>query len=290
MLAYFLLLACAVSLAAQESLTLTHDSGAPVYIFRHPDAFGNDWRNQRFTAPIDGQLIGAYFCFGGRSDEFTTGTPKPVWQVWSGDTSGLPVTSLGTLEHPTTIPIAYHHLDSTWVDSLAPWTYTDLSSMSLAFSTGDEFHIGYSLVNPEPGDSLAILADRGNPETDYASEWSGGAFHFLFESWRGVNLFLRAEYLPASASATPHLLLPDRIALRAYPNPFNTSTRIEWSAITAPANASLHDLLGRRVQTWSLAPNTNHLTFDARGIAAGRYYLSLTTTSSSASIPLLYLK
>lgn len=290
MLAIFAILLSACSLAAQESLTLRHDTGAPVYIFRHPDAFENDWRNQRFTAPVDGQLTGAYFCFGGRDNQFTTGTPQPIWQVWSGDTSGLPVVSLGMLEHPASSPVTFHHLDSTWVDSLAPWVRADLTALDLHFSAGDEFHVGYSLVNPEPGDSLAILSDAGNPETDFASEWSGGEFHFLFESWRGVNLLLRAEFLPLSASATPITILPDRFELRAYPNPFNFATRIEWSAAKAPATATLFDLLGRRTQSWSVDPYTTHFDIDAHGLAAGRYYFTLSTPTGSATVPLLYLK
>lgn len=290
MLAIFAILLWAFPLAAQESLTLSHDSGSPVYIFRHPDAFDNDWRNQRFTAPVNGQLTGAWVCFGGRENEFTTGTPQPIWQVWSGDASGLPVLSLGAIEHPVASPIAYHHLDSSWVDSLAPWTYADLTTLSLHFTAGDEFHIGYSLVNPEPGDSLAILADRGNPETDFASEWSEGEFHFLFESWRGVNLFLRAEFLPESASSTHMLLIPDRINLTVYPNPFNTTTSIAWSATPASSTAILYDLLGRRVRLWTLEPFSSRLTIDAHDLAAGRYFLTLSTQSSSATIPLLYLK
>ncbi len=256
MLPIFALLCLIASAFAQEPYTMRRDLTAPVYIFRYPDAFGSDWRNQRFTAPEPGQLLGAYFCFGGREGQFTTGTPEAVWKVWDSDTgSGLPMADqvLATVNHDPQLEIEYHHLDSIWVDSLAPWVYADFSDLALNFAFGDEFHIGYSLLNLESGDSLAILADNGNPETDYASEWSGEEFRFLFESWRGSNLFIRALYAPASTPASPQVLLPATFKLQAYPNPFNSTTRIEWSALPPTGGELiLTDILGRQIQAWKI--------------------------------------
>lgn len=296
MLPIFVLLCLIASAFAQEPYIMRRDLSAPVYIFRYPDAFGSDWRNQRFTAPEPGQLLGAYFCFGGREGQFTTGSPEAVWRVWDSNPDtlpdgGRPNQILATVNHDPQLEIAYHHLDSTWVDSLAPWVYADFSDLALTFATNAEFHIGYSLQNVELGDSLAIMADNGNPETDYASEWSGGEFRFLFESWRGSNLFIRALYAPASTLASPQVLLPASFKLQAYPNPFNSTTRIEWSALPPTGGELiLTDILGRQIQTWNITGAQSSFEFDAARFATGRYFLTLSHTTGSVTLPLLYLK
>ena len=276
---------------AQVPDTLRQDVGVPTYIFRLPDAFGGDWRNQRFVAPETGQLVGAMFCFGGRTGEFTTGEPHPIWRIWPSDTDSLPDVNieLGTVveEAPLT---SYFPLDSVWSDASAPWVFVDLSHMDLRFVSGELFHIGFSLNNPAAGDSLAILADRGNPETTNASEWRAGRFHFLREGWRGVNLLIRALYLRDSAPAVEPLL-PAGFTLSAWPNPFNATTRITWTGVPVDGGQLiLQDVLGRHVGTWDASLSGGTMILDGTHWSSGFYFLSLSSSSAKVTRPLILLK
>ncbi len=292
MLPFFLLLMLVSFAHAQTPDTLSRDRSEPFYVFRYPDAFGNDLRNQRFAVPESGHLVGALFCFGGREGQFTTGSPRPTTHVWGTTDEGLPDTLAELAVLHATGPVeGYFHLDSNWENSIVPWFQVDLTSEDLRFNAGQEFHLGYSLQSPSPGDSLAILADRGSPETSFASEWRDGRFRFLAESWRGCNLFIRAMYVRDSSSDSPEVLMPSSAALRAYPNPFNSSTRIEWQGARAiDGELMLFNITGRLVGSWRVSPNQSSKLIDASRLATGRYYLSLVLHDDLVSIPLIHLK
>lgn len=292
MLPFFLLLMLVSFAYAQTPDTLARDRSEPFYVFRYPDAFGNDLRNQRFAVQESGQLVGALFCFGGREGQFTTGSPQPTIHVWGTTAEGLPDPQVELAVLYLTSPVvSYFHLDSSWENSNVPWFQVDLTSEDLRFNAGQEFHLGYSLQSPSPSDSLAILADRGSPETSFASEWRDGRFRFLAESWRGCNLFIRAMYVRDSSLGSPEVVIPSSIALRAYPNPFNSFTRIEWQGATAiDGELRLIDITGRLVGNWRVSPNQSSTLIDASRLATGRYYLSLVLHDDLVSMPLILLK
>ncbi|MBI5060206.1 T9SS type A sorting domain-containing protein [candidate division KSB1 bacterium] len=97
------------------------------------------------------------------------------------------------------------------------------------------------------------------------------------------------------ATANRTTELPREFALRAiYPNPFNSSTTISFD-LPRPSAVSMrvYDVTGRATATLIESPleaGSHRLTFDAHGLAAGVYFVSLQAEGYSATRKLLLLK
>jgi hypothetical protein len=79
-----------------------------------------------------------------------------------------------------------------------------------------------------------------------------------------------------------------------YPNPFNPSTQIQFSiAERSPVTLTVHDLLGRKVQTLTqgvLDAGTYSTRFDASSLTSGIYYYTLTTGNHKETKKMLLMK
>ena len=75
--------------------------------------------------------------------------------------------------------------------------------------------------------------------------------------------------------------IPKSIQLAAYPNPFNSTTRISFSLPTnTKAELKVYDVLGRMVETLMTGSTTageHSLTWDASKQASGLYFVALQT-------------
>jgi glycerophosphoryl diester phosphodiesterase len=89
--------------------------------------------------------------------------------------------------------------------------------------------------------------------------------------------------------------LPGTISLAAYPNPFNPTTKIEFSIQNSEfLTLKVDDLLGREVATLLETPNhpagSFRVTFNAAGLPTGAYIIRLTTPRQTLSLKCLLLR
>jgi hypothetical protein len=92
-----------------------------------------------------------------------------------------------------------------------------------------------------------------------------------------------------------HENLPDRIAFSAYPNPFNSSVIITFSALKG-GDIKIYDIKGALVRAFSLEEKGDgKIIWDAtdasgKKVSSGTYFAKAETPQKSYSIQLLYLK
>lgn len=238
----------------QTEDTLRHDDNVPRFVFRFPDAFGDDFRNQRFQSPATSQVIGALFVFPTRNGtQWSSGDPSLITLAWLSGSDSLPaedqVLLRDTLDHAG-FSLHLFDLDSAWRGQQEQMVFVDLTEHDLELDSGQWFHLGYSAIFNSPDDSLAILSDDGNPETSWASEYYNGSFALMRDDWRGVNFFIRAIIeLPTGVRILePGAAARDFQLLSAYPNPFNAQTTIDFVMPAAgDVQLDVFDVLGRRV-------------------------------------------
>lgn len=124
-----------------------------------------------------------------------------------------------------------------------------------------------------------------------SDESAGGDLLCWHETGRGLHL-LRDESLneldPGLATR------PASLALCGAPNPFNPSTRLEFSLPMAePVRLSIHDLLGREVATLvneRLAAGSHHFDWNATRLPSGIYLALLEAGGSSTTLKLALLR
>ena len=290
--------AAGVSSLDQATDTLRHDNNVPRFVFRYPDAFGDDYRNQRFQSPHDAILTGAFFVFPTRGGvQWTTGDPDLVTMVWQMGTDSLPdpdqVLVRDTLEYAAFSANIYA-LDSAWHDTAAQLIFVDLLDHALHLDSGAWFHLGYTALINSDDDSLAILSDEGIPETAWASEYYNGSFQLMSAGWLGVNFFIRA--LVESTEGVEILRpVPRQFELlSAYPNPFNAQTRIDYVVShSGVVRLDVFDLAGRKlsspVSEFQSAGNYSlHLSND--NWSSGSYWVRLSTGAERHVIKIILEK
>ncbi|UCC79578.1 MAG: T9SS type A sorting domain-containing protein [Candidatus Zixiibacteriota bacterium] len=91
-------------------------------------------------------------------------------------------------------------------------------------------------------------------------------------------------------------ILPEKISLYAYPNPFNSSTTITYNGL-APGYIGIYDIRGRLVKRLQLSDRTKSITWDASSddgswITSGVYFIRAIDSEHDykACIKLLYIK
>lgn len=88
-------------------------------------------------------------------------------------------------------------------------------------------------------------------------------------------------------------LLP-RIKISSFPNPFNTSTIIQYNLLkTSDVNIAIYDILGRKLETLisETQPAGNyHIIWDANGVSTGVYFYRLTAGDEAVSGRMMLLK
>ncbi len=88
--------------------------------------------------------------------------------------------------------------------------------------------------------------------------------------------------------------LPDEMNLRAYPNPFNSSSTIEYRLARAGnVRIAVYDLLGREVSVLkdeSASAGIHRFSWSANDFSSGKYFVRLQATDESRVIPLTLMK
>ncbi len=161
---------------------------AATYYWDIPDAYGDDFFNERFEMPPD---------HGGRLESFqiafyqtsAVGTPDPDFYVWLSD-------GLFPLDNnPPYQAIADFHItygDIVWYPG---YTSVQAYSHAIEFDPGEQFHIGYSHAD-QVNDVLATLSDDGSAVSDRSSEW-WGMWGTMLDDWGlGCDFLIDAFICP----------------------------------------------------------------------------------------------
>jgi hypothetical protein len=271
------------------------DDGAPEYYFTFPDQFHDSLFNVRFVAPGACQLEAAHLAFylGPRDTTDTIIDTLSKAQslevlVWSmADTDTVPGDTLGR------VTIDWGEVD---VFDTA-FFRLDLSGLRISLNSGQWFYIGFSGELLE-GDTIAIFGDDGIPSTPYSGCKYDSAWHTIEDLWGvGYNLFIEAEVTltgsgtcllsPAGIPSALHLDSP-------YPNPFNSTTTLQFTLTNAhPIRLTVCDLLGRTVATLAdgaMSPGTHSISVDASQWASGIYFAELSQGRNTQVVRLVFVK
>jgi hypothetical protein len=160
-----------------------------------------------------------------------------------------------------------------------------------------------AIGRPAPGVGVGVIGvfTDGSVRTELAldetstsqvlrTNWDWGELQELFISVVNTNRSQTSDYTLALESVVPE----QDILARNYPNPFNPSTRIEFS-INAPKNVRLDvfDSIGRRVATLLNGPlneGFHFVDFDGSGLASGVYFYRITTNEQALTQKMLLVK
>ena len=262
--------------------TLVLDNNVPTYFFKYPDAFGDNYRNMRFEAPVPCTVTGVMFAFPTRGmSQLTSGDPTLIVMLWATGADSFP--DLQRVLISDTIAFAefsgsIFSLDSVWRGTAANFVSIDLSNHGLTLDSAENFHVGYSALC-DPGDSLAILAD-GSTTSELASEYFNGHFVSMREEWGvGTNFFIRL--IIETESAGTQILEPANMAENysvspAFPNPFNPTTTIDFNLVKNEATTLvIYDILGRETAQYQygfLAPGKHRIQIDGSTWSSGKYF------------------
>jgi|GEM_PF-5084030 len=145
----------------------------------------------------------------------------------------------------------------------------------------------YSLQNSQSltGTSVAVYENTVYgcfTANNYTFPGNGGAFLIGFPA---------DEILPITE---PREVVPLSLSLQAYPNPFNASTRLQFSlARNARVTLDIVDITGRSVGTiasdW-FAAGDHELIYEAAGLPSGMHFLRLHSENQTAVSKLLLIK
>jgi len=111
----------------------------------------------------------------------------------------------------------------------------------------------------------------------------------------GTILRTTSGGVPVGVEHLPHDELPADFRLEQnYPNPFNGTTSIGFSVrVQVRVTLTVYGMLGQRVATLvdeELAPGTYRAAFEARSLASGVYFYTLTARGFRTTQRMLLLK
>jgi hypothetical protein len=135
-----------------------------------------------------------------------------------------------------------------------------------------------------------VASNSWKPVTLESSQ-SGSLFSTTFQPGGGLLFALGNQAKVSPKPITP----PSRIGLlRNYPNPFNSSTTIEYQlAESLPTKITIYDSLGREVVVLfdkMQQPGKHQLTWDSKGMASGTYLIKMTAGADEQTRKLVLLK
>jgi serine protease AprX len=149
--------------------------------------------------------------------------------------------------------------------------------------------IGAVLLQVDPGLTPGILyqalrataSQAASPDTVYG--------------WGIINTLAAANWVLAGVPDRPNRSIPLAFQLSPpYPNPFNSSVRIEMTAETLmPVTLEVYNVLGRRVATLfqgQLSEGIHQITWNAEQVSSGRYWIKARTPLGTRVTAVVYLR
>ena len=231
---------------------LQFDDGQAQYMYPLPGGSGSDLYNVRFT-PAKPCTLSSVSVDG----SFPETTPARMY-IWKSD--GV---------YPSTI------VDSVNVPD-GDLHFIDVYERNIAFDQNEDFHVGFTFLDPVPPDTAWLYMDDGE---EYPEPRSGlyqdGAWKTLWEAWGGnYNFLIRVEVRypeePSIAIATTSL--PDAVAGQAYPQP------VDFEGGTSPFT---WDVTAGELPD-GLALNATTGAFDGAPLAAGQFFFTVRVTDSDS--------
>ncbi len=163
-------------------------------------------------------------------------------------------------------------VDVVFADLLFGWALTE-DGLYVTNNGGENW---YSQDTPAT-QRLWALTENG-PHSVWAVGGNGAILH-----WSGTN-----------SIEPPRALVPQELALEAYPNPFNPTTTIAYDVPKAGhISLRVFDLLGREVAVLKdgmMEVGTHRVMFDGSGLASGIYFTRLDAGAFSQTKKLMLLK
>ncbi len=135
-------------------------------------------------------------------------------------------------------------------------------------------------LTPWSGETVTVYFDFGSSSANTEAGWYINNVYLL-----------GAETIGVIGDQTTEK--PDRIALRAHPNPFNSVVELEiLNQPEGHLELKIYDIAGRLVDDLSsvIADGEKTIRWDAAGRPGGIYFARLKAGKKSASIPIIYLK
>jgi hypothetical protein len=121
---------------------------------------------------------------------------------------------------------------------------------------------------------------------------SGSYPEYVSAFQRGIWRLNRGQYVGPRTAPVSHA--PAAAVIRAFPNPFNSSTHLEFTLpSTQRVSLRLYDVLGREVAVMMNEIQTagrHHLTFDASGLPSGVYLCRLEAGGMAQTRKIVLLK
>ena len=136
----------------------------------------------------------------------------------------------------------------------------------------------------------AIHLEEAASMQQYQTEWDWNDLDELYIAVVNTSRSQTSDYKLTLESALPD----DDILARNYPNPFNPTTRIEFS-INSPKDVRLDifDSIGRRVDTLineGMNEGFHFVDFDGSGLASGVYFYRISTNEQTLTQKMLLIK
>ncbi|MFH1374763.1 MAG: putative Ig domain-containing protein [bacterium] len=177
-----------------------YDNGAASYMMSLPDGSGWDLYNVRFTAEKVCTLMTVSF-----EGDFR-GTPGARLYLWNSDGT-FPTTVIDSIDIPEEDIPDYGTVQ------------VDVSERSLSFEPGQEFHIGVTVLQSDPEDTIWLYMDNGDPAKYRSCVNDNGTWRTNADIWgNDYNFLIRAEmrYPPEPEVEITTLTLPDETAGQYY--------------------------------------------------------------------------
>jgi hypothetical protein len=156
--------------------TLYYHGGASYYL-PLPDAYGDDFFNERFDIPYDCYLKEIRIAF---YQAGSSGSPDAHIYVWNSN-GMYPLDDM-----PPSGAIAEFiipHSDLVWFPQ---WNVVETEMVGLNLTGGSSIHVGYSHAH-NPGDTLAILSDDGSHNSTRSIEYRDGSWDTILDDF-GVGV------------------------------------------------------------------------------------------------------
>jgi hypothetical protein len=167
-----------------------YTNGVPFYGWSIPDAYGDDLFNMRFTAQANYScsLYYAHFLMNG---DGMTGTPDMRVYLWDDDGFGFPGVKIDSVDIPNAL----------LPTSGLAWVTADFSTanagLPYVFEDGEQYHYGFTIANPMPGDTLSVVSDDGSGPfagEERSIEYYSGTWGTMLNDWGiDVSFFILSE-------------------------------------------------------------------------------------------------
>ncbi len=157
--------------------------GEPAYYWPIPDAYGDDFFNERFDIPYDCYLKEIRIAF---YEAGSSGNPDAWIFVWNSD-GMFPLDPA-----PPSEAMAEFVIPNADLVFYPDWNVIETEMVPLDLTGGEPIHVGYSHPKIDIEDILSIMSDDGSQASTRSIEYYNGAWGTILDDWGvGVDFFIQ---------------------------------------------------------------------------------------------------